>query len=240
MEAIILAGGLGTRLRKAVPDVPKSMAQIKGRPFLEYLLDFWIGQGITRFILSVGYKADIIQQHFGDTYRKADIAYVVEQTPLGTGGGLLLAMSQFVTAEPVLVLNGDTFFEVDLVQMSRVHRDKEPAVTVALLQRLKNDRYQRVDLGPGGEIASFNARFGEGGSCLVNGGVYIMAPRAVADAAVGLGDTFSLENDLFPAMLKQGKRFRGYVSAGRFIDIGVPEDYFSVASAGLPVAKSAI
>ena len=106
--AIILAGGLGARLNNTVPNLPKPMAPINNRPFLEHQMDYWIGQGINRFILSVGYLKDLIIDHFGDKYKKASIEYAIEHKPLGTGGGLLLAAKNIT--EPFLVLNGDTFF----------------------------------------------------------------------------------------------------------------------------------
>jgi len=93
MEAIILAGGLGTRLRSAVPSLPKPMAPIKGKPFLGYLFDYWLHQGIKHFILSVGYKYEVIHERFGTKYKDADVSYAIENEPLGTGGGLLLALN---------------------------------------------------------------------------------------------------------------------------------------------------
>ena len=110
--AIILAGGLGTRLREAVPNLPKPMVPIHNRPFLEHQMDYWIEQGITRFILSVGYLKDIIISHFGNSYKSVSIDYAIETSPLGTGGALLLAAKNL--NETFLVLNGDTFIEVSL------------------------------------------------------------------------------------------------------------------------------
>src|SRR5215471_11172514 len=98
--AVILAGGLGTRLRGTVPDVPKPMAPIRGRPFLEYQLDYWIGKGINRFVLSVGYRHEVIIDHFGASYRGAELSYAIEHTPLGTGGALLLAVEESAITTP--------------------------------------------------------------------------------------------------------------------------------------------
>ena len=122
MEAIILAGGLGRRLRAAVPDVPKPMAPINDHPFLEYLIDYWISQGVDRFVLSVGYKHEIIKRHFGTRYKGIDVDYAVEDQPLGTGGGLLLALKRLRRTGPSLIMNGDTFFKVDLAPMRRYHQ----------------------------------------------------------------------------------------------------------------------
>ena len=117
--AIILAGGLGTRLRKVAPKVPKPMAPINNRPFVEYQMDYWINQGITQFILSVGYLKDVIINHFGNSYKGISIEYVEESSPLGTGGGLLFAAKNL--HETFVVLNGDTFFEVNINSLYKFH-----------------------------------------------------------------------------------------------------------------------
>ena len=119
MKVVILAGGLGTRLKDTVPDLPKPMAPIKGRPFLEYQMDFWMNQGINRFILSVGYLSDIIINHFSYKYRGAILEYSIESNPLGTGGALIQALKNL--SEPVLVINGDTFFQVQLKKLMKFH-----------------------------------------------------------------------------------------------------------------------
>ena len=123
---------MGTRLRNAVSDVPKPMAPINGRPFLEHQMDYWIDQGITRFILSIGYKKEVIIEHFGSSYRQAKIEFVEEETPKGTGGGLLLAVKkeQF----PVFVLNGDTFFKVNLAIIEKFHNEKKSDWTLSLFK----------------------------------------------------------------------------------------------------------
>src|SRR5262245_49936719 len=121
MQAIVLAGGLGTRLRATIGDIPKPLAPVRGRPFLEYLLAYWIGQGVTSFILSVGYRSEMITGHFGASFRGAAIDYAVEDRPLGTGGGLLLATTRLAADDPFLVLNGDTYFEVPLAALLKFH-----------------------------------------------------------------------------------------------------------------------
>src|SRR3989344_9594340 len=114
MEAIILAGGLGTRLQSVVKDLPKPMADVNGRPFLAYLMDYWIKQGVKRFILSVGYKSEIIRDYFGDEYNGVSVAYSIEKKPLGTGGGLLLALKQLNSRGDFFGFNGGTFFKKKL------------------------------------------------------------------------------------------------------------------------------
>lgn len=224
MEAIVLAGGLGTRLKEHVPDLPKPMAPVGGRPFLEHQIDYWIEQGVSSFILSVGYKREVIQSRFGDRYRDAEISYAVEEKPLGTGGGLILSVEKLKTDNPFILLNGDTFFEVDLSEMENLHKGKNSDVTVALHQLKENTRYGSVKLDGDGKITDFNSA-PDAGNSLINGGVYIINPAALSSTKWRSGDNVSLEDDLFPAMIESGIRFYGYLSSGRFIDIGVPEDY---------------
>ncbi|WP_157844846.1 sugar phosphate nucleotidyltransferase [Methylocucumis oryzae] len=129
--AIILAGGLGTRLRSVVSELPKPMASVSGRPFLEHLMDYWFAQGVTRFILSVGYQSDIITTHFGAHYRHARIDYAIESEPLGTGGGLFYALQE--VDETVLVLNGDTFFSVALDELADFHKNHDSSWTFFII-----------------------------------------------------------------------------------------------------------
>lgn len=223
-EAIILAGGLGTRLREAVPNLPKPMAPINGRPFLEHQMDYWINQGIRRFVLSVGFRQERIIDHFGGKYRGCEIAYAREQAPLGTGGGLLLAVERIEGEEPFLAMNGDTFFEVNLDDMSVFQQSRQADLTVALFPIKENDRYMGVQLRADKTIASFGASPGMAG--VANGGVYLMRPAMLASLPWRKGEKCSLEQDLFRYFQSSGKKICGFVSDGRFIDIGVPEDYF--------------
>lgn len=228
MEAVILAGGLGTRLRAAVPDLPKPMAPVAGRPFLEHLMDYWIGQGVSRFILSIGYLRELIQGHFGDAYRGVPVAYAVEETPLGTGGGVLLGLAQ-AQGETVLVANGDTFFGVDLREMQQRHQDCGGSLTMALRRIPHNDRYGTVVLSEQGRIERFEAN-PTGGPGIINGGVYLMQRSALLDLGWLPGAKVALEQDLFPALLARDKTMCGLVSDGPFIDIGVPDDYYRAAT----------
>ena len=132
LTAIILAGGLGTRLKDVLPDLPKPMAPILGRPFLEYLMDYWIKQGVNHFILSVGYQKKVIMSHFSNEYHGASIEYSIENTPLGTGGALLKASQNI--SDLFLLLNGDTFIEVDLKQMIAFHFNKKSDWTLSIIK----------------------------------------------------------------------------------------------------------
>lgn len=226
MEAIVLAGGLGTRLRAAVPDLPKPMAPVNGRPFLERLLDYWITQGVTRFILSTGYRHEMIAAHFGASYRGAAIRQVVEDRPLGTGGGLLLAVGALDAAGPFLVLNGDTFFEVALEALSGFHGAHGAEATLSLFRTPKQGRYTGINVGKAGELRSFGTG-ARGG--LANGGVYLMERGLLEGGPWQSRSELSLEEDILPFAVQAGKRVYGMECTGRFIDIGVPEDYARAA-----------
>ena len=223
--AIVLAGGLGTRLRSVVSDVPKPMAPILGRPFLEHQLDYWISQGITRFILSVGFRAEIIRKHFGDNYRGASISYAVEDMPLGTGGAALHAAHLLDIEREFLLLNGDTFFEMNLQRFLSAHRDNQAAWSIALFHANESGRYMGLKLTKDGRVEELND-----GSCnagdLANAGVYIVQPSELEKLRKTAHQRpLSLEAELLPILLKGGARVFGCLFDGSFIDIGVPADY---------------
>ena len=243
MQAIILAGGLGTRLREAVPDVPKPMALVNGRPFLEYQLDYWLDQGVERFIISVGYLHHLIQEHFGAIYRGREVVYACEDEALGTGGGLLLSLTRLTSDSPCLIANGDTFFEVELSRLRRYHQEKEADVTIGLFRTEPDSRYGEVVVDDQGRVTSFRAT-NQGQARLANGGVYLAHPLAFLDLDWQAGDKVSLEAELFPAMIRAGRRLYGLEVQGRFIDIGLPEDFYRASNVeapgtglGLPIVK---
>lgn len=223
-SAVILAGGLGTRLRSAVPDLPKPMAPIGARPFLEHQLDYWIKQGISHFVLSVCYRHEAIVGHFGNSYKGADLEYVIEETPLGTGGGLLLAAEKVSKSEPFLLLNGDTYFAVDLKALIEFALANDADWCFSLFRTHEEGRYMGMDISPQGRITSLKSGTGRPGR-LVNGGVYLVNPRALIRERFSPGDKVSLEDDIFPTAMALGQRLMGMEFPGIFIDIGVPEDY---------------
>jgi D-glycero-alpha-D-manno-heptose 1-phosphate guanylyltransferase len=223
MEAIVLAGGLGTRLRGLVSDVPKPMAPVNGRPFLEILLEYWIGQGVRRFVLSIGYLAECVVRHFGSGWRGVAIEYAREDVPLGTGGGLLLAAQQARETD-LLVLNGDSFFGVQLAGLVACHRERLADCSLSLFRSLDVERYLGVELGEHGEVRSLAARAGPNGA-LVNGGVYLFRAAALRRLPWRAGQSASLEADVLPHALHSGWRIFGLESGGTFVDIGVPHDY---------------
>ncbi len=222
--AIILAGGLGTRLRSAVPDLPKPMAPIGGRPFLEYQLDYWIAQGVSHFVLSVSYRHEAIVDYFGNSYKGTELDYVIEQMPLGTGGGLLLAAEKVGNDAPFLLLNGDTYFAADLKALTKFSQANDADWCFSLFRTNEKGRYMGMDVSSQGQITSLKSGTGHLGR-LANGGVYWVHPRALRGGKFAPGDKASLEDDIFPAAMASGQRLFGIEFPGTFIDIGVPDDY---------------
>ena len=219
-ECIVLAGGLGTRLRGTVDDVPKCMAPVAGRPFLHYLFDYLERNGFSRVVLSLGYMHETVERWAASQVRPFRIAASVEPTPLGTGGAIALAAEK-TTGRQVYVMNGDTFFDADTDAMRGVHEHMGAAATLALKPMNDFSRYGTVETDDEGRIRTFrekrHCRHG-----LINGGIYLLdLESGLFD---GLGGRFSFETDVLQARVS-GTVLGGYVSAGYFIDIGVPEDY---------------
>ena len=221
--AIILAGGLGTRLKKVNPILPKPLAPINGHPFLEYLFDYWMAQGISKFILSVGYQSQSIIDHFGQNYRGVGIEYVVENSPLGTGGALLLSAKGLT--EPFLILNGDTFFEVDLKDLFSFHDKKKSECTISLFRTDNLQRYMPIEISLDGLILKIKET-NQQASHLSNGGVYLMNPSVLKNLYKYINKKISLEDDLLPESFSSGAALYGLECFGGFIDIGIPEDYY--------------
>ena len=222
--AIILGGGLGTRLRVAVPNLPKPMAPIAGKPFLEYLLDYWICQGIDLFIFSVGYRHEVIIAHFGYSYQGVPIVYEVETQPLGTGGALRMAARHCISQDGFLILNGDTFFAVDLQALRAFATKIQSDLCLSLFETTNSQRYHGVERKSDGLISSFRTQK-VGGHQWANGGVYWCVPDKLQLETTASG-VCSLENDVFPVLLASGCRLAGFPFQAPFIDIGVPEDYY--------------
>lgn len=218
MEAIILAGGFGTRLAKVVKDVPKPMAPVAGRPFLQFVIDDLIEQGVDRIILAVCYKKDVIIDFFGNYYRGAEILYSIETAPLLTGGAVRQALAS-CKEDRVFIINGDTFFSVDLNAMRcfSVKRDKN--VVIAVKEMREFSRYGKVEINAQMEVVEFQEKqYCDLG--FINGGIYDIK-RTVFDE---YPTKFSMEDVFFPNALKTHD-ILAFPSQGIFIDIGIPEDY---------------
>lgn len=220
-EAVVLAGGLGTRLRSVVSTKPKPMADINGRPFLEYVLDYLKEQDITRVVLAVGYKHELISEHFSNAYKGLQISYSIEHEPLGTGGAIFKAL-ELVISDDVYVLNGDTLFMVDLARMYEFHISKKSLLTIALKQIEKSDRYGNVFLDSNQRILSFQEKQSYSTTQLINGGVYLINKNLFSK--IDLPRKFSFEKDFLERYCGE-LEFYGFISSAYFIDIGVPEDY---------------
>ena len=219
-EAIVLAGGFGTRLKEAVPDLPKCMAPIQGRPFIHYLLDHYISKGISRFILSLGYRADIIQQYCSEQYPSLNIEFIIEPEPLGTGGAIALCCMH-ARSKDILVLNGDTFYNIDLDSFSNSHHNAARECTIALKPMKHFDRYGVVQLDEKGIVRSFfEKKFYEEG--LINGGIY--AIQVANFLKHEMPKKFSFEKDYLEQFYSNGI-IAGSIQDGYFIDIGIPSDY---------------
>lgn len=223
-SAVILAGGLGTRLRGVVADLPKPMAPVAGRPFLERLLAHWSAQGIGRFVLSVGYRHEAIVDHFGGAFGGARLDYSIEESPLGTGGGLLLAAQKLGGDSPFLLLNGDTYFPVDWKALRAFSAENDADWVFSLFRANEPGRYMGLEVAPSGRVVSLNSGSGEPGR-RANGGVYWVHPRALRGGRYVPGDTVSLEEEFFPAALASGQRLFAAEFSETFIDIGLPDDY---------------
>ena len=221
MEAIVLAGGFGTRLQKVVSEVPKSMALVNNRPFLEYLLDYLITQGVSRAILSVGYKREIITSHFKDRYRSLPIEYAVEEEPLGTGGGIRLAFWR-IRGVRAVILNGDSIFRTDLKALETAHLLKKADVTLALRKQEHTGRYGRVTLNRQRRITGFEEKNDGAGPGMINAGVYIMEKLFLMEPH--FRGKFSIETDCFERFYGTSRMF-GFPTGGYFLDIGIPMDY---------------
>jgi len=219
-EAIVLAGGLGTRLKKIVSNVPKPMADVNGKPFLEYLLQFLAKRGIKKVVLSVGYQYWVIRDYFGSSFLDMEVLYSIEKELLGTGGGIKKSL-KLIESENTLIVNGDTYFDIDLAELFSFHKKKNSALTVALKPMKDFSRYGSVVIDNYGRITGFREK-GYHKYGLINGGIYLLDKSIFLE--LNLPEKFSFEKDFLQEYYKTlpfyGKVFHNY-----FIDIGIPKDY---------------
>ena len=224
LEAYILCGGLGTRLRSQVSDRPKVLAPIQGRPFLEILVEHLCRQGVNRFVLCAGYRGEMIQAAIPKLRKGCEVRLSLEDRPLGTGGALRHALAPD-SSDLILALNGDSICPVDLSAMLAKHSETGAMLTLALVRAEKAADYGSVRLASDGWIESFAEKATEG-TAIVNAGVYLIdAPFFRARAPQG---RFSLETDLFPTLATE-HRIQSFVHDGAFLDIGTPERYRDAA-----------
>jgi D-glycero-alpha-D-manno-heptose 1-phosphate guanylyltransferase len=220
MEAIILAGGLGTRLRSVVADLPKCMAPVAGKPFLHYVIQYLQQQGVGSFIFSVGYLYEAIESFLTNNYPLLHYQLSIETSPLGTGGAIQLACTK-ATHQNVMALNGDTMFAIDIKKLMAAHTAYNAACTLALKPMQNFNRYGVVQLNSNNCITAFEEKkqYNYG---LINGGVYAINTMALLQKK--LPQKFSFEKDYLETFVPEG-RFYGLAQEAYFIDIGIPEDY---------------
>lgn len=220
MIGVILCGGLGTRLRETVPHLPKALAPVNGKPFLQYQIEAMGSYGIRDIVLCAGYRWEDIHAQFGDGHRYGvQLHYSVEKEPLGTAGCLKYA--QHLLADTLLVLNGDTFIQLDPKGMLEHHRKRNSLVTVAVAKVSNAGDYGSVALNDVGSISSFQEK--RAGIGYVNAGAYVMEPSVLSYLAPDR--QASLEHDLLPLLLREGQSVSGYEISGSFLDIGTPDRY---------------
>lgn len=218
-EAVILAGGFGTRLAHVVPDVCKPMAQVAGKPFLRYVLDQLDAAGFARVVIADGYRREQIEDYFMGTYRGLEVDYSPEDTPLLTGGAVKRALEKCSRPE-VFVLNGDTYLDVNFERMETALAEHPGVRCIIASKRMRDiERYGTLDIDGSGRICAFH----EKAHCVegfINAGTYLIRRGALAAEP----EVFSLENDWFARVVDEGV-LATTEAEGCFIDIGVPEDY---------------
>ena len=228
MQAILLAGGLGTRLRSVVSDRPKPMALIGEKPFMEYVVHELSRPGITDIIFAVGYKGSMVEEYFGDGSgfiapdgTPITVHYAYEEELLGTAGAIKNA-GRFVTEDSFFVLNADTFYQIDYSRLVTMQRESDLDMALVLREVPDISRYGAAVL-MNGRLTGFNEKSAEAKPGTINGGVYLMKRALLDEIPAG---KVSLENEMIPKWLSEGRALGGFVNDGYFIDIGIPEAYY--------------
>ena len=219
-ELIVLAGGLGTRLRERVPDLPKCMAPVHGKPFIDYVMAHFLSQGVERFIFALGYQSDVAYEYLLEKYSQYQLKFSIEREPLGTGGAIGRA-AEMVAAENVLVTNGDTLFKCNIQALAAVHHQAHAECTLALKPMRDFERFGAVEANANGRIVSFQEKRHHIDGC-VNAGVYLLNVKKFLNR--DLGTRFSFEKDYLERFVQAGPFFAS-VQDAYFIDMGVPADY---------------
>jgi len=221
VSAVLLVGGMGTRLRSVVSLTPKPLAAVGGHSFLELLVQQLRYQGVHRLLMCTGYLADQFEQQFGDgSVSGIRIEYSRERQAMGTGGAVKLASHALQNEAEFLVMNGDSFIEMDFQRLLRFHREQRAFLSMAVRQVTDTNRYGRVEINDAGRVISFTEKSTSNGPGLVNAGVYVFSRDVLKQIPDGPA---SLEKDVFPKLLDRG--IYAIEQQGMFIDIGTPEDY---------------
>ncbi len=219
-QAIVLAGGFGTRLKGVVDDLPKPMAPVSGVPFLEFVLEQLARNNFDLVVLSVGFLHQKISDYFGDRFKEMKLVYEVEDKPLFTGGAVLVS-TRHLSASRYFVVNGDTFFDIDFDKLETQHKNTKAELTIAVKRLEDFERYGTVEFNDDGRVTGFCEKqpLREG---FINGGIYLVNKSLLENS--GLSGRFSLEKDFFEKRFMDVK-MQAFKSEDYFIDIGIPEDY---------------
>jgi len=222
-QAVVLAGGLGTRLRSVTGELPKVLAPVLGRPYLRFVLDQLERAGVRSALICTGYKSAEVAAVIGARHGSLTVRYSAEPAPRGTAGALREALPQ-LEQEELLVLNGDSFIEADLAAFALAHRGRRAEASLLLTEVPEVGRYGKVEVDAAGRIVAFREKGGASGAGTINAGVYLLKRQLVA--ALPEQSEISLEREVFPTLV--GRGFYGFNLGGRFIDIGTPESYREV------------
>jgi len=220
-EAVILAGGLGTRLKDVVSELPKPLAAVNGRPFLEYLLDYLYAWGIKHIVLSVSYKYELIISHFAKSYKGMDISYAIEDKALGTGGAISYALP-FIEGDEAFIINGDSFFDAPLDKFYSFHNTNDAGASLCLCYKDNASRYGSVVIDASQRVLSFSEKRNDPAGGYINAGIYLFNKGVYQ--AYSPGENYSAEKHSFPSMARDNVLY-GFAVDAYFIDIGIAEDY---------------
>jgi len=221
-DAVLLCGGAGLRLKSVTGNTPKAMASIAGRPFIELLLRQLARHGFLRVILAVGYQKEAIASYFGERAFGLNLEYSAESSPLGTGGALCNA-SQLIESDIVLFMNGDTYTNIDLCRFVMGHRQTMADVSVLVVPADSRDDCGSVLIDQNGKLVRFEEKEPRSDSKYVNAGIYTMSRTILSSIFPAI--QMSLERELIPRWLKEGKHINAVCHIGTSTDIGTPERY---------------
>lgn len=225
VQAVILAGGKGTRLKSVVADRPKVLAEVIGRPFICHLLEYLASFGIRRAILCTGYKSEIVRDTLGDRQGDISLEYSVEAKPLDTAGAVRLALP-LISSDPVLVMNGDSFFAADLAEFYGEHMKRQASASLMLSRVDDVSRYGSVLIDDDGKVLRFAEKQSTKGAGLISAGIYLLSCGVLSE--IPAGRPVSFETEVFPGLV--GRGLYGHIAAGSFLDIGTPESYAAAES----------
>lgn len=221
LSIMILAGGLGTRLRSVCPDLPKVICEFHGRPFLTYLLDQLLILHPKEVVLCTGYKAELVRKKLGNEYKTIHLKYSEEKSSLGTGGAVRLGMAH-CEGENILAMNGDSYCDINAKEFVRAHKEKNAEASIVIVRVDDVSRYGSVKFGEDGRVNGFLEKGKLSGEGWINAGWYLFKKKVICEIVEG--KKVSLEKDVFPKLIERG--FFAYRTEGKFIDIGTPESYF--------------